>query len=88
MLKARVTLKNLENLTYNFLGSDDVLAMKFNKKLTQLFDKFYSKVSQGDLLVRPVTKERVNVNTENLAVLHGKCHHCQDMLREKQRREG
>ena len=30
MLKARVTLKNLESLTYNFLGSDSTLAMEFN----------------------------------------------------------
>ena len=61
MLKARVTLKNLESLTYNFLGSDSALAMEFNVKLTQLFDEFYSKVSQGDLLIRPVTKERVRM---------------------------
>ena len=50
MLKARVILKNLESLTYNFLCSDSALAMEFNVKLTQLFDEFYSKVSQGDLL--------------------------------------
>ena len=27
-----MTFKNFENLTYNFLGSDDGLAMEFNKK--------------------------------------------------------
>jgi len=32
MLKAIMTFKNFENLTYNFLGSDDGLAMEFNKK--------------------------------------------------------
>lgn len=35
--------------------------MEFNKKLIQLFDEFYSKASQGDLLIRPVTKERVRM---------------------------
>jgi len=35
--------------------------MEFNKKLTQLFDEFCSKVSQGDLLICPVTKERVGM---------------------------
>ena len=61
MLNTRVTLKNLKNLTYIFLDSDNALAMELNKKLTQLFDEFYLKVSPGDLLMHPVTKERVRM---------------------------
>ena len=38
-VKARVALKNLENLTYNF-PNDESLATEFNEKLSKLFDTF------------------------------------------------
>ena len=61
MLKARVTLKNLENLTYNF-PNDSTIAMEFNQKLSQLFDCYYSKLSQeAGILIRPVTKFRMRM---------------------------
>ena len=61
MLKARITLKNLENLTYNF-PNDSTIAMEFNQKLSQLFDCYYSKLSQeAGILIRPVTKFRMRM---------------------------
>ena len=54
-------LKNLENLTYNF-PNDSALAAEFSQKLNQLFDSYYTKLSQeGGILIRPVTKFRMKM---------------------------
>ena len=56
MIKARVTLKNLENLTFNF-SDDESLTKEFNKELSKLYDSFYSKVAPiTGILIRPITK--------------------------------
>lgn len=61
MIKARITLNNLENLTYNF-PNDESLATEFNEQLGKLFNTFYSKLApETGILIRPVTKQRLQL---------------------------
>ena len=61
MVKARITLKNLENLTFNF-PNDESLLKEFSEQLSKLFHTFYSKLTpQTGILIRPVTKQRLQL---------------------------
>ena len=61
MVKARITLKNLENLTFNF-PNDESLSKEFSEQLSKLFHTFYSKLTpQTGILIRPVTKQRLQL---------------------------
>ena len=60
MLKARVVLKNLENLTYNIPKDDHAIALDLCQELQRVFDTFYQKLPQeSGILIRPPTKDQV-----------------------------
>ncbi len=60
MLRARVLLKNLENLTYNFPSASVELATQFTQELDGVFNAFYGKLPQeAGILIHPVNPEKI-----------------------------